>query len=103
VDYFILQKLEEHGLKPAADTDRRTLIRRTYLDLVGIPPMPDEVADFLADESPFAFEHVVDRLLSSPHFGERWARHWFDLVRYAETYGHEGDTQFRTPGSIATM
>jgi hypothetical protein len=91
VDYFIGERLEERGLNPAADADRRTLIRRVYLDLIGMPPTPDEVADFLADESATAFERVADHLLSSPHFGERWSRHWFDLVRYAETYGHEGD------------
>jgi hypothetical protein len=91
IDSFILERLDESGLKPAADSDRRTLIRRVYLDLIGMPPKPDEVADFLADRSAGAFERVVDGILSSPQFGERWARHWFDLVRYAETYGHEGD------------
>ena len=82
VDHFVLHRLEERGLKPAVDADRRTLIRRVYLDLVGLPPTPNEMEDFLADDSPAAFERVVDRLLSSPQFGERWARHWFDLVRY---------------------
>ena len=91
VDHFVLHRLEERGLKPAVDADRRTLVRRVYFDLVGMPPTPDETEDFLADQSPAAFERVVDHLLSSPEFGERWARHWFDLVRFAETYGHEGD------------
>ena len=78
-------------MKPVPDADRRTLIRRAYLDLIGLLPTPSEVANFLADDSPEAFERVIDRLLASPRFGERWARHWFDLVRYAETYGHEQD------------
>jgi hypothetical protein len=91
IDRCILARLEEHGLRPAADADRRTLIRRVYLDLIGLPPSPRDVADFLSDGSPTAFANVVDRLLASPRYGERWARHWFDLVRYAETYGHEQD------------
>ncbi|MDA1053052.1 MAG: PSD1 and planctomycete cytochrome C domain-containing protein [Planctomycetota bacterium] len=91
LDNFILAKLEEAGLTPAAPADKRTLIRRAYFDLIGLPPSPEEVAAFLHDESPRAFEKVVDQLLDSPHFGERWARHWMDLMRYAETYGHEFD------------
>jgi hypothetical protein len=91
LDNFILAKLEEAGLKPAAPADRRTLIRRAYFDLIGLPPAPAEVDAFLLDESPRAFEAVIDHLLDSPHFGERWARHWMDLMRYAETYGHEFD------------
>jgi hypothetical protein len=91
IDRFVLARLEERGLRPAPDADRRTLIRRLYLDLTGLPPTPREVADFLADDSSSAFADVVDRLLASPRFGERWARHWFDVVRYAETYGHEQD------------
>jgi hypothetical protein len=91
VDRFVLARLEERGLKPAPDADRRTLIRRAYLDLIGLLPTPSDVANFLADDSPDALERVIDRLLASPRFGERWARHWFDLVRYAETYGHEQD------------
>jgi hypothetical protein len=91
VDHFILAKLDEKGLRPAAAADKRTLIRRAYFDVVGLPPSPDAVERFLADESPQAFERVVDGLLASPRFGERWARHWLDLVRYAETYGHEFD------------
>ena len=91
LDNFILAKLEEAGLEPAVGADKRTLIRRAYFDLIGLPPSPDEVSVFLHDESPQAFEKVVDHLLDSPHFGERWARHWMDLMRYAETYGHEFD------------
>lgn len=91
LDNFILAKLEEVGLTPATPADKRTLIRRAYFDLNGLPPSPAEVDTFLRDESPQAFERVVDQLLESPHFGERWARHWMDLMRYAETYGHEFD------------
>ena len=91
VDRFILAKLEEKNLQPADAADKRTLIRRVTLDLIGLPPTPQEVHEFLADSSPSAFAKVVDRLLASPHYGERWARHWLDLVRYAETNGHEFD------------
>ena len=90
-DRFILAGLEKNGLKPAPATDRRTLLRRVYFDLAGLPPTPDEVDEFLRDSSPKAYETVVDRLLGSPRFGERWARHWLDLVRYSETLGHEFD------------
>ena len=89
VDHFILAKLESSGLKPASAAERYSLLRRVYFDLVGLPPSPEEVAAFINDNSPQALEHVVDRLLNSVHFGERWARHWLDLVRYAETRGHE--------------
>lgn len=88
-DRFILARLESKELKPASPAERHTLLRRVYFDLIGLPPSPDEVREFLADSSPQAFERVVDRLLNSVHFGERWARHWLDLVRYAETRGHE--------------
>ena len=91
IDYFILAKLEENGLTPAAPTDKRTLLRRVSFDLIGLPPTPEEIDAFLADRSPGAFETVVERLLASPHYGERWGRHWLDLVRYAETNGHEYD------------
>lgn len=91
IDQFVLAKLEEKGLSPAPATDKRTLIRRACFDLTGLPPTPQAIDAFLADASPDAFEKVVDGLLASPHFGERWARHWMDLVRYAETYGHEFD------------
>ena len=83
--------MEAEGIKPAPAADRRTLIRRLYLDLIGLPPAPDEVQAFLDDKSPDAVAKVVDRLLASPQYGERWARHWLDVVRYAETNGYERD------------
>lgn len=89
IDRFILAKLESRGLKAALPADRRILLRRTYFDLIGLPPTPDEVEQFVHDQDPQAFEKAVDRLLDSVHFGERWARHWMDLTRYAETRGHE--------------
>ena len=91
IDRFILARLEKNGLTPAGPTDRRILIRRTTYDLRGMPPTPDEVNAFVEDDSPKAFEKVVDRLLSSSEFGEKWARHWMDLFRYAESRGHEFD------------
>jgi cytochrome c553 len=90
-DRFLLAALEEKGLTPAPSADRRTLIRRVSFDLIGLPPTPEEVEAFVHDLAPNAFERVVDRLLASPRFGERWGRHWLDLVRYAETRGHEFD------------
>jgi hypothetical protein len=91
IDRFILEKLLAHGLAPAPPTDKRTLLRRVYFDLVGLPPTPEELAAFLADDAPDAYERVVDRLLASPRYGERWARHWMDVVHYAETHGHDQD------------
>jgi mono/diheme cytochrome c family protein len=91
VDRFLLARLEEKGLTPAADTDRRTLLRRLSFDLLGLPPTPAEVEAFVHDPAPDAVEKVVDRLLASPRFGERWGRHWLDLARYAESRGHEFD------------
>jgi len=93
VDRFILAKLEEKGLKPAAAAERRVWIRRVTFDLIGLPPTPAEIDAFLNDATPDAFATVVDHLLRSPRFGERWGRHWLDLVRYAETRGHEFDAQ----------
>jgi hypothetical protein len=87
VDNFILAKLDEKGLKPNPPADKRTLLRRATFDLIGLPPTPDEVADFLKDESPDAFAKVVDRLLASAHYGERWGRHWLDVARYSDTKG----------------
>ncbi len=89
VDKFILGALEAKGLKPVADADKSTLIRRVYFDLIGLPPRPDEVDAFLADQSAGAFENVVERLLASKQFGERWGRHWLDVARYAESTGKE--------------
>ena len=91
LDHFVLAKLEQQELSPAPPADRRQLIRRLYLDLVGLPPTILETEAFVADASPKAYEKLVDRLLDSPHFGERWGRHWLDLVRYAESRGHEFD------------
>ncbi len=88
-DRFILAALEARGLKPAPPAARATLLRRVYFDLIGLPPSPQEVTAFANDPSPGAYAQAVDRLLASEQFGERWARHWLDLVRYAETRGHE--------------
>ncbi len=98
IDRYILSGLEKAGLQPCADADRAALLRRLYFDLIGLPPTPEEVEAFLADEDSAAVEKVVDRLLESPHFGERWARHWLDLVRYAESRGHEFDND--TPNAF---
>ena len=87
VDNFILAKLDENGLKPNPPADKRTLIRRATFDLIGLPPTPEEVQDFVDDDSPDAFAKVVDRLLASPHYGERWGRHWLDVARYSDTKG----------------
>ena len=88
VDRFVLAKLEKRNLSPAPAADRRTLIRRVTYDLIGLPPTADEVEDFIHDNRPGAFERVVDRLLASPHYGERWARYWLDVARYADTRGY---------------
>ena len=87
VDNFILARLEEKDLKPNPPADKRALIRRATFDLIGLPPTPQEVEDFVNDESPDAFAKVVDRLLASPHYGERWGRHWLDVARYSDTKG----------------
>ena len=91
IDRFIVAKLEAAGLKPAPPADRRTLIRRATFDLTGLPPSPEEVAAFVGDQSPDAYEKLIDRLLASPAYGERWGRHWLDLVRYADTAGENSD------------
>jgi len=95
VDQFVLARLEQEGLQAAADADRRTLIRRLYFDLIGLPPSPEEIAKFVNDSDPKAYEKLVDSLLANAHFGERWGRHWLDLARFAESYGHEGDYTIR--------
>jgi Protein of unknown function (DUF1553)/Protein of unknown function (DUF1549) len=92
VDTFVLARLEAAGLSPAPPAERLALLRRVYLDLVGLPPSPEEQDAFLADSSRDAFEKVVDRLLTSPHYGERWAQHWLDVVRFAESNGYEADS-----------
>jgi len=92
IDSFILARLETAGLEPAPAADRVTLIRRLCYDLTGLPPTPEEVDAFVADLAPDAYERLVDRVLDSPHHGEKWGRHWLDLVRYAETNGYERDS-----------
>jgi hypothetical protein len=92
VDAFIAAKLHERGLQPLGTADRATLLRRVTFDLTGLPPTPAELANFLADDSPETWLRVVDRLLASPAYGERWAQHWLDLARFAETDGFEFDT-----------
>ena len=91
IDRFIVAKLHANGLKPSPPADKRTLLRRVTFDLIGLPPTPDEFAAFLKDNSPDAYEKVVERLLASPHFGERWARHWLDVVHFGETHGYDKD------------
>ncbi|MGH9373656.1 MAG: DUF1549 domain-containing protein, partial [Vicinamibacterales bacterium] len=93
IDRFVLARLEGEKLSPAPEAPRATLLRRVTLDLIGLPPTPEEVDAFLADTSPDAYEKVVDRLLASPHYGERWARPWLDLARYADTNGYEKDNR----------
>jgi hypothetical protein len=89
IDRFILARLEREGLSPAPEADLRTLLRRLTLDLTGLPPTLEETAEFLADDRDGAYERVVDRLLASPAYGERWARHWLDVARFAESHGYE--------------
>jgi hypothetical protein len=91
IDHFVLNKLLELGLEPSSEADRRTLIRRVHFDLLGLPPTPEEVDEFVADPREDAYERLVDRLLASPHLGERWARHWMDVVHFAESHGHDQD------------
>ena len=91
VDQFILARLGKEGIEPAAEAAKTTLIRRVSLDLTGLPPTPAEVSEFVHDNRPDAYERLVDRLLASPHFGEKWARHWLDLARYADSDGYEKD------------
>ncbi len=91
IDHFVLARLESAGRRPSASADRRRLIRRAYFDLIGLPPTPEEIDAFLADESSDPFASLVDRLLDSQHYGERWARHWLDVARFAESHGYEQD------------
>src|SRR5690606_26324127 len=93
IDAFVLETLEARGIAPSAEASRRTLIRRITLDLTGIPPTPEEVAAFCADPSPDAYERLVDRLLASPRFGERFAQIWLDVSRYADTNGYNNDEE----------
>ncbi len=91
IDAFVAAQLRQHGLGPSAPADRRTLIRRLYFDLVGLPPSPEAVSAFVSDDALLAYEKLVDRLLASPHYGERWARHWLDVVHYGDTHGYDKD------------
>ena len=91
IDNFVLAKLEENGLKPNPTADRLTLLRRATIDMTGLPPTPEEIQKFLSDTAPDAWQKVVDRLLASPAYGERWARHWLDVVRYADSNGFKAD------------
>jgi hypothetical protein len=91
VDAFVLARLEQEQLSPSPETSRRALLRRVHFDLIGLPPTPDEMRRFESDRSPQAYENVVDRLLASPRYGERWARHWMDTVHFAETHGNDQD------------
>jgi mono/diheme cytochrome c family protein len=100
IDRFILHELESRGLKPAVPADRRTLIRRAYFDLIGLPPEPDVVEQFVNDSSASAFEKVIDDLLASPHYGERWGRYWLDLARFAEDQAHTFKARMYPQGYI---
>ena len=91
IDLFVQNKLAERKLELSPAADKRTLLRRVYFDLIGLPPAQDDMTAFLADDAPDSYERVVDRLLASPRFGERWARHWMDVVHFAETHGHDQD------------
>ncbi len=93
IDRFVLAKLHQHSLKPSREATRQTWLRRVYFDLIGLPPSPDQVQSFLQDEADNAFEKVVEQLLGSPRYGERWAQHWLDVVRYADTDGFEVNTE----------
>ncbi|MFN7811735.1 MAG: DUF1549 domain-containing protein, partial [Planctomycetia bacterium] len=94
IDRFLLAAMERAGVRPVADAGRESLIRRLAFDLVGLPPTPEEVRAFVADTSPQAVERLVDRLLASPRFGERWARHWLDVARYADSSGKETNVPY---------
>ena len=91
VDAFVLAKLKEKGLAPSPEADKRTLVRRLYFDLIGLPPTPQQVESFVADPDPQAYERLVDQLLASPRHGEKWARHWLDVVHYGDTHGYDKD------------
>ncbi len=95
IDFFVRDRLAREGLRPSPEADRATLCRRVHLDLIGLPPTPAELDTFVADGSPDAYEKLVDRLLASPRYGERWARRWLDLARYADTNGYEKDRERR--------
>ena len=91
IDHFIVKKHQEHGLRMSPKANRRVLIRRLYFNLIGLPPTPKEIKQFVDDPNPDAYRHLVDRLLDSDHYGERWARHWLDVVHFGETHGYDKD------------
>ena len=91
IDSFVLARLDQEGLRPSPEASKVTLIRRSYLDLIGLLPSPEEVTEFMGDGSPDTYERLVDELLASPHYGERWGRHWLDLARYADSNGYDND------------
>jgi hypothetical protein len=95
IDQFVLQRLEAAGLEPAPQAERATLVRRAYFDLLGLPPTPEQVQAFLKDDSPQAWPKLINTLLASKHYGERWARHWLDVARYADSGGYETDIYYR--------
>ncbi|NUM52523.1 MAG: DUF1549 domain-containing protein [Candidatus Hydrogenedentes bacterium] len=94
IDAFVLAQLDERGLSPAPRADARTLVRRAYVDLIGLPPTPEQVDTFVSDPSPRAWSKLIDELLASPHYGERWGRHWLDVARYADSGGFETDIYY---------
>ena len=93
IDKFVLSKLEAEGLSFSPDAPKVTLMRRAYLDLIGLPPAPEEIDAFLADTKPQAYERLIDRLLASPHYGERWGRHWLDAAGYTDITGFDAGTE----------
>lgn len=95
IDAFVLRKLEERGLSPAPIADRHTLVRRAYFDLLGVPPTPEQVTKFVNDPSADAWRNLIDELLKSKQYGERWGRHWLDVARYADSSGYETDLYYR--------
>lgn len=91
IDHFVAAKLTEKKLTPSKEADRATLIRRIYFDILGLPPNPDEIQKFKNDNHPLAYDRLVEQLLASPRYGERWARHWLDIVHYGDTHGYDKD------------
>ena len=91
IDHFILKRLEKESLSPSPEATKAALVRRLYFDLIGLPPSPAEVDKFVSSNDPMAYEALVDQLLASPHYGERWARPWLDLARYADSNGFQRD------------
>ena len=103
IDRFILARLEAEGLHPAPPAAKLTLLRRAKFDLQGLPPTKEEINEFLEDDSPQAFARLVDRLLASPRYGEKWGRNWLDVARYAESTGLDSDIKVPMPGNTGTM